>query len=379
MSGLLPSWHGGGKTVSSSADGRQARRRSMTFFEEGICSSYAQDPLQNMNIEALVVLDGELNKQDVVDLLRERLLAFDRFRSKIVRTEQGKYFFQEMEISDGIMDRIVQEKNLRQGTWQELLEYMGEVLFAPWLEELPRWDVHLLHNFKDEGKVMTAILFRFDHSLGDGFALSKVLLSLTDHSPEQQEKMLQTKRRERKQERFFQEGRGTCGKLLSSVFNMLFSHVQQFAYILRGLWMAIVEMELSDSRSILSVRSADPKVKEMRISRVHSLEKVKKIARLEHNSTVNDVLMAIVSGALRRFLQLNEDPVLFSTSRLSMRTIRAIMVASLRGTKHTVRSLFSNDITFLPVDIPVMEPGAALLLLLISDPPSKSFAGDSRR
>jgi WS/DGAT/MGAT family acyltransferase len=63
-----------------------------------------------------------------------------------------------------------------------LREYIDQRLHVPFDEGHPLWEMHVLDGYEGSG---SAVLCRFHHALADGIALIRVMLSLTDESPEE--------------------------------------------------------------------------------------------------------------------------------------------------------------------------------------------------
>jgi WS/DGAT/MGAT family acyltransferase len=93
------------------------------------------------------------------------------------------------------------------------------------------------------------------------------------------------------------------------------------------------------------------------------LDDYRAVRRL-HNGTVNDVILAVISGALREWLLSRGEAVTRTT------TIRALVPLSVRGTEagaaSTTAELMSNKVSASLVDLPVGEPNPVVRLHHIS-------------
>lgn len=83
-----------------------------------------------------------------------------------------------------------------------------------------------------------------------------------------------------------------------------------------------------------------------------------KAIRKEHGGTVNDVVLAVVTGALRRWMTTRGEPVRAST------TVRAMVPVSVRG--RSTSGKLGNQISALFVDLPVGEPDPVTRLKTIT-------------
>ena len=83
-----------------------------------------------------------------------------------------------------------------------------------------------------------------------------------------------------------------------------------------------------------------------------------KAIRKEHGGTVNDVVLTIVTGALRRWMTTRGEPVRGST------TVRAMVPVSVRG--RSTGGKLGNQISALFVDLPVGDPDPVARLKTIT-------------
>jgi WS/DGAT/MGAT family acyltransferase len=83
-----------------------------------------------------------------------------------------------------------------------------------------------------------------------------------------------------------------------------------------------------------------------------------KAIRKEHGGTVNDVVLSVVTGALRRWMTTRGEPVRAST------TVRAMVPVSVRGRR--TGGKLGNQISALFVDLPVGEPDPATRLKTVT-------------
>ena len=144
-----------------------------------MCLAEENDRSRAMHIQALMLLRCPMTAERVLPTL-QKLFAYDRFRCIIVKDKRGHYWFQDLGETAPLLPRMLHESKLGGGDAM-LHAYQERIMFRDFDPELPPWECHLLHDyaFPDGGKG-TAIVFRIDHSLGDGTTLVQVLLSLTE-------------------------------------------------------------------------------------------------------------------------------------------------------------------------------------------------------
>jgi WS/DGAT/MGAT family acyltransferase len=135
-----------------------------------------------MVIESLMTTAGPIDPDRLVAALEERVLSrYPVFRQRPVaaalpwqlpRWEDDPAFDLSRHLHVGELDEPGDDRAL-QG-------YISGQLDRPLRRDRPLWEVHLLQGY---GRG-SAVYSRLHHSLADGIALTKVLLSLTDASPE---------------------------------------------------------------------------------------------------------------------------------------------------------------------------------------------------
>lgn len=131
-----------------------------------------------MVVEGLMVVDGELDRDTYVRLLRERMLdRFPRFRQR-ARHAWLPWPGQWWEDDPGFdLERHVREVRLpAPGDDAALEEHVASCLSRALDRQHPPWEVHLVQGYAGG----TAIYTRLHHALADGTALLRVVLSLAD-------------------------------------------------------------------------------------------------------------------------------------------------------------------------------------------------------
>lgn len=131
-----------------------------------------------MVVEGLMVVDGELDRDTYVGLLRERVLdRFPRFRQR-ARHAWLPWPGQWWEDDPGFdLERHVREVRLpAPGDDSALEDHVASCLSRSLDRQHPPWEVHLVQGYAGG----TAIYTRLHHALADGTALLRVVLALAD-------------------------------------------------------------------------------------------------------------------------------------------------------------------------------------------------------
>lgn len=131
-----------------------------------------------MTIVAVLILDGRVPCARLRSLLAQRLLRFERFRQLPVHDALGTRW-----MPDPHFDLDTHLRLLRlppRAGQRELEQAAGKLASARLNPRHPLWQIHLIERY---GKG-SAVIARFHHCYADGIALMRVLLSLTDPTPE---------------------------------------------------------------------------------------------------------------------------------------------------------------------------------------------------
>ncbi len=307
-------------------------------------------PSNLMVINFVMLFDEPLARERLDAVIRTRLVErYPRFRSLIVESSDGadqpaaagpfasvsrargrltgKPFFTEDPNFD--LDRHIHQRELPAADDDTLRELVGELIATPLQHSKPLWDMHLL----DRAGAGCAVVVRIHHCIVDGIALAQVMLSLTDATPEAppdaaptEDSLVAARTSHVRAYRRGERVRGTAAGAAASA---------------RAL--AKLLFTPPDTRTALRGRLGVPK----RVAWTGRLDLalIKATARAQGTS-VNDVLLASVSGALRRhLLECGERP----------RAVRTLVPFNLRPLEEPIPRGLGNrfGLVFLtlPVDI----------------------------
>jgi WS/DGAT/MGAT family acyltransferase len=137
-------------------------------------------PTNPMVVNAVIWFAEPLDWERVRDVVRTRLVdELPRFRQRISERVPGRPRFEddpEFEL-DQHLHRLALPAP---GDRNALQELVGDLITPPLDHTRPLWHAYLIENY-DGG---SAVLFRIHHCIADGIALARVMLSLTDTRPD---------------------------------------------------------------------------------------------------------------------------------------------------------------------------------------------------
>jgi len=314
-----------------------------------------EQPTNLMMITGVIVLGRSVEFEHFRNVITNRFLAFPRFRQKAVDTARGCWWEEDtnFEISSHVRHTALPGRADK----RELEELVSELASTPLDQTKPLWQFHLVDNYID-GPV---VISRIHHCYADGIALVQVMLSLTEGSAEKSERMVeqeQWKQRREAESNIFRRlaapakdgfdavqhvGQRVVDEALSLIKkpNLASEYAVGAGEIMSELATAMLLEDDPPSRfkGELGVR------KNVAWAEPLNLEEVKAVGKAL-GCTVNDVLIATMTGALHRYLiDQGDDP--------SELTMRATVPVNLRPLEHA-RDL-GNHFGLVFLDLPVAE------------------------
>ncbi|GAB3537479.1 wax ester/triacylglycerol synthase family O-acyltransferase [Noviherbaspirillum agri] len=134
-------------------------------------------PTNLMIICGMMMLDREVDLERLREVVRTRLLCFHRFRQRVVEEAVGAYWEDDPDFNLDWHVRRIAIPHLANGNGLE--EVVSDLISTPLDPSKPMWQFHLI----DDNSGGSTLVLRIHHCYGDGFALTHVVGSLTDIDP----------------------------------------------------------------------------------------------------------------------------------------------------------------------------------------------------
>ncbi|MEJ7670679.1 MAG: wax ester/triacylglycerol synthase domain-containing protein [Casimicrobiaceae bacterium] len=112
------------------------------------------------------------------ELVRQRFLVFARFRQRAVEAPGGAFW--ETDPHFDLSRHVASARLPGRAGQSELQRYVSKLIATPLSRARPMWQFHLIANYGGG----SALIARIHHSYADGMALVRVMLSMTDASPD---------------------------------------------------------------------------------------------------------------------------------------------------------------------------------------------------
>jgi diacylglycerol O-acyltransferase len=255
------------------------------------------EPENLMVVTGVLVLDAPLPLARLRELVEKRLLRFRRFTSRVVPPFAGVGLPSWEPDPEFDLDRHLLLARLGPGAGEPVLQaFVSQLLSEPLPAGRPPWTIHLVEHFQGG----SAVVARIHHCVGDGMALVHVLLSMADGASAPG----------RRGARPSASWAVTLGEQALRGARALLAHpgrIGDLARLASGSAGSLLGLLALPDDPPTRLKGVLGREKIAAWSRPLDLDDVKSIGRAT-GSTVNDVLMAALAGALRRYLVASGEP-----------------------------------------------------------------------
>jgi WS/DGAT/MGAT family acyltransferase len=306
-----------------------------------------EDPTNLMMVTGVMALDGKIDLKRLRLVLDHRLKPFGRFHQRVVRPRTlGSVAHWEDDANFAIDNHVSHVALPTPGGDDGLQEMVSELMSMPLDFTKPLWHMHVIDNYRNGSVVLT----RVHHCIADGIALVRVILSLTDEAPRGRGPAPPTMRAA-------PASRLPLDWLPSAVIRGVARGQQLVANPNKALDLARVGAHGAYRLGRLVVLPPDPQTvfkgklgrrKRAAWSEPVPLDDFKTIGKA-FGATVNDVLVAVATGALRRYMETRGQP----TSGVA---IRASVPVNLRTADHEHKLGNAFGLVFLTLPVGIVDP-----------------------
>jgi len=311
-------------------------------------------PTNLMVVNAVLWFDEPLDLERVREILRARFVEpFPRFRRRVVEPRVGLGVPSWQDDPSFDLGRHIHHIALpAPGDKAALEELVGDLMVTPLDRSRALWDVYLIDGY---GSGM-AMMFRIHHCIADGIALARILVSLTDAIPEGGIEPARDGAPRRGPIGAIaapvKAGAQLAGAGLHEWFELLAHPAAELtALASRGSAearaLAKLLMTGTDTKTVLSGKLGV--ARRVTWSEPMPLQDIKKIGEAT-GTTINDVLVAAITGALHSYLSGRESLV---------DEIRVLVPVNLRPLDQPLPRELGNRFGFAYLTLPVGVADAA--------------------
>ena len=325
---------------------------------------YLEEPGTPMHVAGVLILrappDG-LDHDRLLDLVRARLPLVPRYRQRVLEVPGHLANPAWVDDPDFDLGFHVRRSGLpRPGTDEQLLDLVSRLVSRPLDRSRPLWEMYLVEGLVDD---RIALVTKTHPALVDGLGAVDIGQVILETSPDPSEPAPDDWRPRR-----------PPGSL-ALVWEALEEYVARPSAVVDTARVAASDVRATTGRMAaaagdLLVAAARTVVRPAPVSPLNAaigrqrkvaiaradLEQLKSVRR-SNGGTVNDVLLTVVTGALREWLLSRGEPVIGSTS------VRALVPLSVHNAEEDVPG---NQVSSFLVDLPVGEPNPRVRLARIS-------------
>ena len=307
-------------------------------------------PTNLMMITGVMMFETPLDIKTLRKVIETKFLAYPRFRQKAVDTPTGAFW---QDDADFDLDWHIRLTALPgKGGKRELERLTSQMASTPLDKTKPLWQFHLVEKFGGG----SALISRIHHCYADGIALVQVLLSLTEMGENPKRKAALAKRWLKKEEHAPVAQRvGAIDRYMQLGNKMLEKGMDIYRDPTLAAVLATEGVDIAKEVGLALSLSDDPETvlkgrlgvsKRVAWAEPLALEEVKSVSRALR-CTVNDILLASATGALRSYM-------IERGEQLEGITIRATVPVNLRPLEHAKQ--LGNHFGLVFLDLPVGEP-----------------------
>jgi WS/DGAT/MGAT family acyltransferase len=320
----------------------------------------------------LAMINGVMTFPEALDFDRlrmtfeARLLPFDRFRQRVGEPSRPLGLPRwEFDPEFDIDYHLVRGRLPEPCDHAALQQFASDLMSVPLERDRPLWQVHYVDNYLDG----SAMICRLHHCIADGIALMQVLLSLADESPDAPwpepyedsrpelsrlaRLFLPAVRAARAVDRTLRSAESIVHEGMDTLV-----HPSRLVEVARsgaagGVALSKLLLLPPDRRTMFKAKCGIPKQAAWSVAL--DIEDVKGVGRMM-GGTINDVLLSAVTGALRRYMENQGEPV-------DGVNIRAIVPVNLRPSEDLEQLGNRFGLVFLSLPIGVRDQVRRLVLL----------------
>jgi len=316
-------------------------------------------PTNLMVINSVLLFDEPVDWERVRRITQERLVdRYPRFRQRVVESRLPLSTPRWEDDPDFALEHHIHHLALpAPGDQRALQELVGELMTVPLDRNRPLWQEYLVDNLGGGA----AMIVRMHHCIADGIALARVMLSMTDSAPVAGIAPRRPRHALRRSRLILGglpvPGTQPVARVVGAAAGLARqglqvavspSHAARLAGAVARDGATALRLLLTPADAASAIKGEPRVSRRVAWSRPLPLAQIKRIAH-RHDATVNDVLLAAVSGGLRHYLVDRGHPAL---------EIRAMVPFNLRPLDRPVPRELGNRFGLVLLPLPVGVSGA---------------------
>jgi diacylglycerol O-acyltransferase len=303
-----------------------------------------------LNVASICMFEGSISFEDCLQFVESKLPLLPRYLKRVMSAPLGLGLPSWEYDPEFDLRRHVHEVKLRHGTDTELKTLAGKLFSTVMDRQHPLWDITVVRGLKDK---RTGLIFRLHHCMADGIAGVGIMNVLLDANPK-------APRLPKRKLRF------RVPPPLDPLASLTTGLVDSYSDFVKRILSALADLLSMAERAAASggklpvgdLASLFPEItaftERLRFNVVYRgpqkfgcteipLADIKAI-RQHCGTSVNDVILAVVTATIRRYCEFHGD-------RVKGKLLRIMVPVNLRGNGSP--SELGNRISLVPVTIPL--------------------------
>ncbi|MGC1644435.1 MAG: wax ester/triacylglycerol synthase family O-acyltransferase [Candidatus Sulfotelmatobacter sp.] len=311
---------------------------------------HLERPGMPLNVASVCIFEGEVGFEEFVEFVETKLPLLPRYLKRVLPAPFGLGLPSWEYDPEFDLRRHVREATLKHGTPTELKAIAAKLFGTVMDRQHPLWDLTLIRGLKG---ARTALIIRLHHCLADGIAGVGIMNVLLDASPD-------APRLPKKKIKFqVPPPRDPLTTLTAGFVESYSDFVKRILSALTDL-LSMTEHAAANGNSVASDEFVGllPEItaftERLRFNVIYtgpqkfvtaeiSLTEIKAI-RHKTGTSINDVILALVTATIRRYCELHGD-------RVKGKLLRIMVPVNLRGDASATE--MGNRISLVPVTIPL--------------------------
>ena len=316
---------------------------------------YLESPRTPFHISALTVHEpspaGPVGIEQVIDLMNQRLHLAPTFRQRLVTVPLGLDHPYWVDDEHFDIEHHVRHIGLpRPGDWNQLRTLVARLHAHSLDMTRPPWELYLIDGLDGFDRVATggfAVLLKVHHAAIDGVAGAEMISAILDHRP-------QARCAPPIEPWSPRGGPSPVRRLAGAAVHVATRppHLVSRATSVAGMSANLLRRKFRMPAVTVPRTRFNGSVSAHRVFDIRSWElaELKQIRGLTPGSTVNDVVLAVIAGALRRYLSHHDE--------LPEDSLRAVVPVSVRTKSADAdqASIVGNEIVTMAVRLHTEEP-----------------------
>ena len=299
---------------------------------------WLQDSDTNLMVINAVIITDHLDVATLRKAFQERIFEgsdparFERFRCRI--TGRGAIRYWEPDLDFDIARHIVPARGKNLSSLKGVQAYVGRMANRKLKDDRPRWEIKVIEHFEKDA---SALLVRIHHSIGDGMALVSLLFALMDETWNRTDGM----------------AKGSIPPDLGLTALQLLQRAIAIPLSAPGILLRRLTWFPDSSHLHGPVLSGEKRVAWTTPLDLQVIKKAKDLI----GATVNDVLMASVSGAFSTYL-----------ARLGVAPPSRFLISMPVNVRHPGKALkCENKFAAVPLELPARSPHTTHRILAVKE------------